>query len=487
VGGTAQANYGRKACLNQKALALYHGLPWPVRSLAASIRGFRLRWQRYGPNTDRLVREARQRERWSDSEWAAWQHDRLHHVLHHAITHVPYYREQWAERRRQGDHSPWEELQNWPVLEKESVRRQPRRFLAEDVNPRGLLETHTSGSTGTPLTLWNTRPGEESWYALFEAHCRHWYGVSRRDRWAILGGQLVTPVARRQPPFWVWNAGLSQLYMSTYHLASDLIPHYLAALVRYRVCYLLGYPSALHLLAQAALVERRGDLKLQVVIANAEPLHDYQRSVISEAFHCPVQETYGMSERVAAASECEHGRLHLWPEAGRLEVLHGSSPVAAGVVGDFVCTGLVNSVMPLIRYRVGDRGAIDASGSECPCGRTLPRLAEIEGRSDDLLCTADGRRIGRLDPVFKAGWPIREAQVIQESLATIRVRLVPSDGFDEVIQEEVARQLRARLGNVTVEFEKVSEIPRGANGKFRSVICNLSAAEKERLQLRTMV
>jgi phenylacetate-CoA ligase len=113
-------------------------------------------------------------------------------------------------------------------------------------------------------------------------------------------------------------------------------------------------------------------------------------------------------------------------------------------------------------------------------------LAEIEGRSDEMLYTHDGRQIGRLDPVFKAGWPIREAQVIQESLDAIRVRLVASDGFDSGIQQEVARQLRARLGNVNVEFEKVPEIPRGANGKFRSVICNLSAAEKARLQLPKM-
>lgn len=90
-----------------------------------------------------------------------------------------------------------------------------------------------------------------------------------------------------------------------------------------------------------------------------------------------------------------------------------------------------------------------------------------------MLQTIDGRRVGRLDPVFKAGWPIREAQVIQESLTTIRVRLVPSEGYDDRIEQEVTRQLRARLGDVSVVFEKVSEIPRGANGKFRSVICQL--------------
>jgi phenylacetate-CoA ligase len=463
-------------------LRIYGSLPYTLRVGVASIRGFRLRWQRYGADTGQLVAEALQREHWSAAQWTVWHNEQLSHLLHRAVTQVPYYREYWekqkVESRKHKSRSDeieggWEKLQNWPVLEKEAVRQQPSHFLAEDVKTTRLVETHTSGSTGTPLTLWNTRQGEQSWYALFEARCRNWYGVSRRDRWAILGGQLVTPVSSRKPPFWVWNAGLSQLYMSTYHLAPDLIPHYLEALIHYRVRYVVGYPSALYLLAQTALEERRSDLRLQVVIGNAEPLYDHQRSVIAEAFQCPMRETYGMAEKVAAASECEHGRLHLWPEAGRVEVLNGGSPVEAGGLGDLVCTGLLNDAMPLIRYRVGDRGAMDTGDSECPCGRTLPRLAKLEGRSDDVLCTIDGRRIGRLDPVFKAGWPIREAQVIQESLDAIRVRLVPSDGFDDAIQQEVARQLQARLGNVAIEFEKVPEIPRGANGKFRSVICNL--------------
>ena len=428
-----------------------------------------------------MMADALERERWTQEQWTFWCKERLRLLLCRAATQVPYYRQLWADRRSRGDNSPWENLENWPILDKESLRRQPRLFVAGDSERSRLTETHTSGSTGTPLTLWTTRCDEQSWYALFEARCRNWYGVSRRDRWAILGGQMVCPVATRKPPFWVWNHGLSQLYMSTYHLAPDLIPDYLKALVRYRVRYVLGYPSALHLLAQTALAEGFRDVKLRVVIANAEPLYDYQRSAIAEAFQCPVRETYGMSEKVAAASECEHGGLHLWPEAGWVEVLDGDRAVPVGQVGDLICTGLVNSSMPLIRYRVGDRGVMEASGLACPCGRTLPRLARIEGRSDDLIYTIDGRSVGRLDPVFKAEWPIREAQIIQESLVDIRLRLVPSDGFNDVVQQEVTRELRARLGNVNVRFEKLSEIPRGANGKFRSVVCNLPRAEKERL------
>lgn len=210
----------------------------------------------------------------------------------------------------------------------------------------------------------------QAWYALFEARTRRWNGVSRHENWAILGGQLIASTNTRRPPFWVWNAPMNQLYMSTYHLAPDLIPYYCDALKRYRIKYVQAYPSALYSIAQEVLRLGRKDLHMVVVIANAEPLFDYQRQTISEAFNCPVRETYGMAEFVASASECARGQLHLWPEVGRVEVFEGAQPVDNGSPGDLICTGLLNSDMPLIRYYIGDRGALLAAKGPCSCGRT---------------------------------------------------------------------------------------------------------------------
>ena len=178
-------------------------------------------------------------------QWQAWQGERLAMVLRRAATQVPYYREQWAQRRRQGDRASWEYLENWPILEKEPLRANPQAFVAEDCHTQRMIPYHTSGTSGKPLTLWRSPATERAYYALFEARNRRWHGVSYHDRWAMLGGQLVTPAWRRQPPFWVWNFGLHQLYMSSYHLAPDLIPYYLDAMVRYRVKYLWGYTSVL--------------------------------------------------------------------------------------------------------------------------------------------------------------------------------------------------------------------------------------------------
>lgn len=452
-----------------------------MRSVAGSLRGYQLRSWRYGPETERLVEEALEREGWSGTQWQKWREERLSYVLHRAATKVPYYQKQWAARRRSGDRASWEVLENWPLLEKETPRESPRDFVANDCDVRQMFQDHTSGTTGTSLKFWLSRKTVRAWYALFEARCRRSYGVSFHDRWAILGGQLVTPVAQRRPPFWIWNAGLKQLYLSSYHLAPDLIPSYLEALGRYRITYLLGYTSSLYALAQEVLRLKRRDLRMVVVITNAEPLFTYQRQAIAEAFQCPVRETYGMAEIVAAASECQSGRLHLWPEVGLVEVLVGDRPAGSNDAGDLVCTGLLNADMPLIRYRIGDRGMFPASGTACRCGRTLPELASVEGRIDDSLYTTDGRRIGRLDPVFKSNLPVREAQIIQESLQHMRVRYVPAPGFTPADGRSIIEELQARMGDVTVILERVDEVPREANGKFRSVICSLPAEAVVRL------
>jgi phenylacetate-CoA ligase len=289
----------------------------------------------------------------------------------------------------------------------------------------------------------------------------------------MIGGQLIVPVTQVKPPFWVWNAALKQLYMSSYHLSPKFISHYLDAITRYRVQHIWGYSSSLYALAHELIRANGPKLSMKVAITNAEPLFSYQRETIKEAFNCPVRETYGNAETVGAASECEHGQLHLWPEVGWAEVFEHNERVADGVSGDFVCTGLINADMPLIRYRIGDRVALNIGNLSCACGRSLSTLASLEGRIDDMLYTADGRTIGRLDPVFKANLPIRGAQIVQEKLDRVRVRYVPSPEFTQEAGQSIISRLQDRMGRVDIVLEAVEELSREPGGKFRAVICKL--------------
>ncbi len=458
---------------------IYHRLPYPMKALAASARGRYLSRWRYGVATESMADEFLSHERWSDEQWRVWYEERLAFVLQRAAKDVPYYREQWARRRAAGDRVSVEYLENWPVLTKEALRTAPRAFLADGCDPGAMFYEHTSGTTGKPLHIWLSRETVQAWFALFEARARRWYGVDRHTSWGILGGQLIAPVERDKPPFWVWNKGLNQLYLSAYHLAPENIAAYVAAIRKHEIRYLLGYPSALYRLARELLDQGLDAPRMQVAIGNAEPLLDHQREVIAAAFDCPARETYGMAEIAAAASDCEQGRLHVWPEAGYIEIFADTADelVSVGRSGRLVATGLMNADMPLIRYETGDRATMAAEA--CACGRSLPVLQAIEGRVDDVVVTRDGRHIGRLDPVFKADLPIIEAQIIQEDLDTLRVLYVPTATYSETDGASLVQRIRDRTGDdMRVILEAVEAVPRTANGKFRAVISLVDREEE---------
>ena len=152
----------------------------------------------------------------------------------------------------------------------------------------------------------------------------------------------------------------------------------------------------------------------------------------------------------------------------------GGAIVAHGS-GQLLGTALLNPDMPLIRYRIGDTVTIADDEVRCACGRTLQILETVEGRNDDLLLTRDGRRIDRLDPIFKSDFPIREAQIVQKSLEICDLNIVPAPGYSEAIGREISRELRARMGDIEVNVSLMERIPRAANGKLKSVVCELAS------------
>ncbi len=419
------------------------------------------------------------RRPWSETpgrrqRWEGWQREALVRQLHRAATRVPYYRDYWQARRRAGDRASWEDLNNWPVLKKDVLRENPLAFVADDRDPRRLFRERTSGTTGTPLTIFVGRGPLRRWYALVEARLRSWNGVSIKDRWAILGGQLVVPAEQTRPPYWIYNAALNQLYLSTHHIGRETADAYAEALRRYAPTHLVVYPSSAAVLAAALLDAGARFPAPKVVLCNAEGLSQHQRETIGSAFRCPVRNTYGMGEIVAGASECGAGRLHWWPEVGIAEVCDERQDAPSdGDGGRLILTGLLNDDMPLIRYEIGDRIRRRSSDEPCGCGRGLPELGEIEGRLNDLIVTKDGRRVFWINPVFY-GLPVREAQVIQESVELLRVRVVPANGFDSSHEASIVDRLRDRVGGtMDVRVESLSAIPR-EGGKFRAVISRVN-------------
>ncbi len=463
-------------------LKIYHKSPPVIRNLAGSMRGLYLKHWRYGPETEELVEQALERDQWEPDQWKDWQERQLEHILQQAAIKVPYYRNQWMERRRNRDRSSWNYLENWPVLKKDQIRQAPLSFVPEDCNPKALFIDRTSGTTGTPLSIYISKASLHRWYAIFEARMRRWHSVSIKDRWAIMGGQLVAPYEQDEPPFGVYNYSLNQLYLSTHHISPRTAAWYAEELCKYQPTHMIAYPSSATVLANAIVENRYPSPQMKVVFSNAESLLEDQRRIISEAFRCPVRDSYGMGEYAVGASECEANSLHTWPDSGFIEVFADLSDevLEYNKTGRLILTGLLNLDMPLIRYEVGDRGRLAHPEQSCDCGRNMQILTSIEGRLHDLIITPDRRQIFWINPVFY-GLPLIESQIIQEDVDKIRVRFVPSQNFSPQDAHTLIERLKARLGHIQISLEPVPEIPREKNGKFRAVICEIPEAEKRRL------
>lgn len=462
-------------------LNLYHMMPPFARNWVASMHGYYLRSWRYGEDTEQFIEEALERDKWSIERRNDYQEDHLSRILHRARTQVPYYRDMWATRRKRGDNASWEYLENWPILSKEALRANPIAFIPDDCDLNKLYVDNTSGTTGTPLKLYLSRAMNHHWYALFEARWRRWYGLSRYENWAIVGGQPVVPTHTKRPPYWIWNSALNQLYLSANHISAQNAEAYLDALQCYEITHIVAYTSSITYLAQQ--LQARGAnaklSKLKAIVTNAEPVFEWQRSILEPVFGCPVYETYGMGEMVTAASADNKGRLRLWPEPGYLEVLDDDNDerVGVGTIGRLVATSLMNECMPLIRYQIGDRSGLSSEEIHESDPIQHPILLPIQGRSSDMLITEDGRRVFWLNPIFYE-LPVVEAQIQQDRIGEVIIRYVPATWFEDKTLGEIEKRLIGKMGNVTVNFEKMEKIPRGASGKFRPVICNVKTEVK---------
>lgn len=402
-------------------------------------------------------------------------------LLDRASRMVPAYRGHPSPSEVSGK-DPVDILKRWPLVDLTSFRCDPDQYRDPGYGFKNCMELFTSGTTGTPKKIVRDSRAEQLNYAYTEARWRNIAGVQLGDRWVMIGGQLVVPVSRKRPPFWVSAYPMRQLYASSYHLQPAFAEDYMQAIKNWQPLYIYGYASSLNILAQFA--ESTGiHLRLKCILSNAEPLYEHVRSRLEQVFQCKVYDTYGGTEGAFMGFECSERRMHISPDFGFFEILRDDgSDCAPGEVGKVVVTGLTNRAMPLIRYPTGDAAAWAEAG-KCRCGCSFPIIEHIEGRMDDMIELHDGRLIGRLDPVFKAEFPLREAQIIQKRDRSIEVHIV-KDSIESCLgkatnarewssEHEVAliKELRARLGHeVSIRVKYVDKIPRGKNNKFKAVV-----------------
>ncbi len=463
----------------------YRHLPVWAQNLAVTAFGIGYRSQRLGGDFEEYVKGFRLRDRWGPEQMDAFVVGQLRRVLMHAFEQVPYYQRRWREAGIETvdlETIDWERFRRLPQVPKNDLRKDPRVFLARDIaTTQKLFDNPSSGSTGTPIIVTWTSDVRRRLTAARAVRSFEWAGTSVRRPRSMLGGRTVVPDPNSRGPFHRCNLAERQIYFSAYHLSPDRACQYVAALNRYRPKVLTGYAHSHYFLARYMLQQDlRLDYQPEALILGSEPLNGEMKATLQQAFGARAYEEYGSVENCVLATECEAGCLHVSPDFGVLEILdEAGNPVAAGEPGRVVCTGLLNDVQPLIRYQIGDLASW-APGT-CACGRVqMPVLQSVEGRIEDVVVGPDGRELVRFHSVFYGLGKIVEAQVVQETLRRLRVKVVTTEELDEAESSLMRRRVVQRLGDVEVIVERVQSIPRNSRGKFRAVVSLISEEERRR-------
>jgi len=458
--------------LNPYIENVYFKLPVGLQNIAVSLMGLKLYRERYNSSSGRYLKNLSKSETMTGTELALIQNDQFVVLAKHAIEQVPFYKD-WSIKQgfTSNDIESLKDLNRFPIVEKSMVRDAPGRFLADNFKHKAdLIKLHTSGTTGSPLTLYCDKNSRTHHYAFF-SRLRSWYGLDSKSKRATLFGRIIMLPEQDSPPFWRYDVAQKNLLMSSYHLSERNIADYYYKLSSYQPDEIFSYPSSILPIARYITEHRLPKLEFKLLMTTAEPLFEYQRDVLKRAFNTPIVNQYGCTEMAFFADEPDTGTMRFHPEHGIAEVMQENGELSYEGRGELVASGLVNMAMPLIRYRIGDSVCISPIDKTQIGIKAFPVLDEIIGRTDDLIYRKNGTPVGRLDPVFKGMFSVRNAQICQKENYDIQVKVEPMKGFDGAERLKLQKAIQNRVGrNLTVNIETTEIIRKDSNGKFKAVV-----------------
>ena len=402
----------------------------------------------------------------------ARQWERLTELLTFAYANNSFYRARFeAAGCLPQDISSPERFSEFPILSKDDIRTAGDRLVSQGCSKKDLLWKRTGGSTGVPLQLYWDENARRFKHALVYRHDR-WAGYVPGVRRAALWGNVKPPGGLRAK---LYSALCSRtVVLDTLDMSEGRLESFVGRLRSFRPEILFGHGHSIFVLAD--FLKERGieDIALRGIISTAEVLPPHERAVVEEVFGQIVFDRYGCEEVSLIASECEaHDGLHIAAEGLYVEILGGDEVTP----GKLVVTDLVNRGMPFIRYEIGDMAT--TRPGPCACGRGLPRLGRILGRTTDLLYSPEGRAISGVSimDTFTIHIPgLKQTQIIQDERDHLVFRVVRAPDFESGSLDALEAAVRQCFGErMRYDVEYVESIPLTERGKFRFTICRIEA------------
>lgn len=402
---------------------------------------------------------------------------RVGEAVRHAYETVPYYRE--VMRRlglRPGDFRDASDLARLPLLERDPVQRDPEYFVSEAHPLSAYRELHSTGSTGTPLTLYlDARATFLS--AIHGERQRAIVAQAVGRRFGYREASIVPPrsTVRETQEFHRSAAWLPPRLRTARHVLSmfDEPERNRVEINRLRPDVLVSYGLYIEMLfVHLERTGRRMHMP-KAVVYGAEQISPPVVRLVRERFGVPIFGSYQAVEAQRIAFECDASGLHVNVDLSPIRIVSADGgPVAAGERGEVVVSNLLSRATVLLNYRLGDLAA--ALPGPCPCGRSLPLMSYVEGRSDDWVERSDGVAVHprTVASLFRHEPDVWGFQVRQLAPTRVEVALVaPHTGDRGATARRIAGNVQAELGEgVAVDVRFVEGIDPGPAGKRKSVV-----------------
>jgi phenylacetate-CoA ligase len=224
-------------------------------------------------------------------------------------------------------------------------------------------------------------------------------------------------------------------------------------------------------------------IPMKLVYSTGEPLDAGIRQKVEEAFECKVYDCYGMTEWAGLIQECEKGEMHLISDFGILEILdENNRSVAPGEEGYLVWTSLQKEEMPLIRYKVGDKGIWHLK-YPCECGRPYPLVHASITRDSDILQTPTGELFSPrvINQFLKDKVAFNACQFIQTAADQLTIRIVPGKGDYQTESANLVNDLdRLFRGSVELNVSYADKPIMRGQGKFPLIMNRISVPLQNR-------
>ena len=413
-----------------------------------------------------------ERVQWLPSERIAeLQLQRLRDFLKDVALHVPYYRDLFAQVGLDPNAlQSVTDLQRLPFLTKAVIRANTDAL--KHLRAHGLARFNTGGSSGEPLIFFIGKK-RISHDVAAKWRATRWWGVDIGDPEIVVWGSPIE--LGKQDRIKHWRDKLLRTHLlPAFEMSEAKLDQFIATIREVRPRMLFGYPSALTHIAKHATRRRvaMSDLGIRVAFVTSERLYDDQRATISQVFGCKVANGYGGRDAGFIAHECPSGGMHITADDLVVEIVNENGQAQPpGEAGEIVVTHLSTNEFPFVRYRTGDIGVLGSTA--CSCGRGLPLLQDIQGRSTDFVVAANGTVMHGLSLIYiLRDLPgVKSFKVVQESRELTRVLLVTEEDFAPDAVSRIVSGFKQRLGDeVSVVVERVDDIPAEKSGKFRYII-----------------